>query len=133
MRAAQIGRVLGWLIAVGIIVIGARFLIDPLGSATGYGVRLPNEAPPAFLYAKGIRDIASGLIAVVLLLTARPRVLGLVPAAATTIPVADALIVRGAGGPLWVVLGIHAATAVLMLVAVACLLAGRPVSRPVVE
>jgi hypothetical protein len=58
----SIGFYLSGVIAVGIIFIGCRFLLAPITAAAAYGV--PAGAEPhsrAYLSAKGIRDIASGL------------------------------------------------------------------------
>lgn len=60
----NIGFVLSALIAVGIIFIGGRFLAAPSLAATAYGVPAGTEPHSrAYLSAKGIRDIASGLFA----------------------------------------------------------------------
>jgi hypothetical protein len=64
--ATNIGLVLCAVIAVRIIFIGGRFLAAPSLAATGYGV--PAGTDPhsrAYLSAKGIRDIASGLFAAI--------------------------------------------------------------------
>jgi Domain of unknown function (DUF4267) len=64
--ATNIGLVLFAVIAVRIIFIGGRFLAAPSLAATGYGV--PAGTDPhsrAYLSAKGIRDIASGLFAAI--------------------------------------------------------------------
>ena len=72
--ATNIGFVLSALIALGIIYIGGRFLAAPSLAATGYGVPAGTEPHSrAYLSAKGIRDIASGLIAAMLSLRVRTR------------------------------------------------------------
>jgi len=61
--AATIGFYLFGLIAISIIFIGCRFLLAPSTAAAACGV--PAGAEPhsrAYLSAKGIRDIASGLL-----------------------------------------------------------------------
>jgi len=64
--ATNIGFVLSALIAVGIIYIGGRFLAAPSLAATAYGVPTGTEPHSrAYLSAKGIRDIASGLFAAI--------------------------------------------------------------------
>ena len=55
---------------------------------------------------KGVRDIASGLIAVILLAARMPRVLGWLELAASTIPIGDAIIVRS-NGPKATAYGVH--------------------------
>lgn len=54
-----------WMTAAavaGIIFIGARFIVEPAVGADGYGVPAPMGVSVAYLWAKGIRDIVSGLI-----------------------------------------------------------------------
>ena len=65
--AISIGFYLSSVIAPGIIFIGGRFLLAPSLAAAGYGVPAGTEPHSrAYLFAKGIRDIASGLFAVML-------------------------------------------------------------------
>jgi hypothetical protein len=66
--AAIIGFYLSGVIAIGIIFIGCRFLLAPSTAAAGYGV--PAGVEPhsrAYLSAKGIRDIGSGLFIAILM------------------------------------------------------------------
>lgn len=48
-----------FLVAVGIIFIGLRFIVDPLAGATGFGIPLKELS---YGRIKGIRDIFSGLV-----------------------------------------------------------------------
>ncbi len=116
-------------IGVGIIVIGARFLLVPQAAAAGYGVlAAPAVAqgqaasPYPWLYVKGLRDIASGIFIFILLANQAPQVLGAFMAAASVIPVGDAVIVLRSGGTRAVAFGIHGVTAAVMLAASAALL-----------
>lgn len=122
--STTIGYTLAGLIAAAIIFIGARFLVAPRVAAAGYGV--PADHVPssvgAYLSVKGIRDIASGLFVIILMLAGATHLLGWFILAATIIPVADAVIVRRNGGPGSIVLGVHGATAAVMLVTAAVLL-----------
>ena len=70
----------------------------------------------AYLSAKGIRDIASGLFIAILMAYGSAHVLGWFMAAATLIPVADAVIVLQQGGSRTVAFGVHGGTAVAMLI-----------------
>jgi hypothetical protein len=66
--AATIGFYLSGVIAIAIIFIGCRFLLAPSTAAAAY--RVPAGAEPhsrAYLSAKGIRDIASGLFIAILM------------------------------------------------------------------
>jgi hypothetical protein len=116
---------LAGLIAAAIIFIGARFLVAPRVAAAGYGVQ-PDLGQPsvgAFMSVKGVRDIASGLFVVILMAAGETQLLGWMLLAATIIPIADAIIVLRDGGAKSVAYGVHGATAVVMLVTSALLLA----------
>jgi hypothetical protein len=104
------------LVAAGIILIGIRFLLQPRVSAAGFGVPVTGErgAADAFFAVKGIRDIASGLVVVVLMLTAPAHVVGWVMLAYTVVPLGDMVIVLRWGGRKAQAFGIHGATAVFM-------------------
>lgn len=119
-----VGYVLSGLIAAAIVFIGARFLVTPRVAAAGYGVPqdLDTPAARAYLSVKGIRDIASGLIVIILMASSATQLLGWVLVAATVIPVADAVIVLRNGGTRAVALGVHGLTAVVMLVTATLLL-----------
>jgi hypothetical protein len=119
-----VGYALSGLIAVAIVVIGARFLIAPAIAAAGYGVPAdPNqELVRAYLSAKGVRDIASGLFIAILMLAGATHLLGWIMLAATVIPVVDAAIVLRNGGTKAVAYGVHGGTAVVMLITTALLL-----------
>jgi Domain of unknown function (DUF4267) len=123
MLVTDIGYVLAGLTAVGIIVIGARFLIAPAVAAAGFGIAAGHDGgnTDPYLSVKGVRDIASGLIAVILLTAQMPHILGWFELAASTIPISDALIVRRHGGPKATAYGVHGATAVVLLATAALL------------
>jgi hypothetical protein len=115
--AATIGFYLSGVIAVGIIFIGGRFLLAPSLAATGYGVPAGTEPHSrAYLSAKGIRDIASGLFIAILIAYGSAHVLGWFMLAATLIPIADAVIVLHQGSSRTVALGVHGGAAVAMLI-----------------
>lgn len=119
-----IGYVLAGLIAVAIIVIGARFLLAPRAAAAGYGLQ-PDLGQPlvrAYLSIKGIRDIASGLFVIILMIGGDTHLLGWIILAATIIPLADTAIVLGNNGPKSIAWGVHGATAAIMLITSALLL-----------
>jgi Domain of unknown function (DUF4267) len=100
-----------------LIFIGARFIVAPRTAAAGFGLAAPfvdGHADP-YLSAKGVRDIASGLIAVILLAARLPHVLGWFELAASIIPIGDALIVLRRNGPKATAYGVHGATAAVLL------------------
>ena len=124
MTTMTIGYILAGLIGAGIIFIGARFILAPRVAAAGYGVQpdLGQRSVRAYLSVKGIRDIASGLFLFILMAAGATHLLGWVILAATIIPIADATIVLGHGGPKSIAWGVHGVTAVVMLITSALLL-----------
>src|SRR6476646_2132191 len=80
----QIGYALSGLLGAGIIVIGARFLVAPQAAAAAYGMTNEQGGPAGdpYLAVKGVRDIASGVVAFVLLAAGKPHILGRYLAAA---------------------------------------------------
>ena len=121
--------VLYWLVAlvaIGIIIIGARFLVAPLAAAEGFGVPADGPRTIAYLWAKGTRDIVSGLLVIALLwLGAGRRVLGAFIGVAALIPIGDCLNVYvNVGASSAMALAIHGGTAVFMVTLAALLWAG---------
>ena len=119
-----IGYVLAGLLAAAIIFIGARFVVAPRVAAAGYGV-LPDLNQPgarAYLSVKGVRDIATGLYVIILMVAGANHLVGWVMFAATIIPLADAAIVLRNGGSKSIAWGVHGGTAVVMLITTALLL-----------
>jgi Domain of unknown function (DUF4267) len=115
--ATNIGFFLSALIAVGIIFIGGRFLAAPSLAAAAYGVPASSEPHSrAYLSAKGIRDIASGLFAAIPIAYGSTRPLGWFMLVAILIPVGDAAIVLHQGGTRAAAFGIYDSTAAVMLI-----------------
>src|SRR5215467_406770 len=113
----RIGFYLSGVIAIAIIFIGCRFLLAPSTAAAAYGVPAGAELHSrAYLFAKGIRDIASGLFAAMLIAFGSAHALGWFMLIATIIPIADAVIVLRQGGNRTVAFGVHGGTAVAMLI-----------------
>ena len=126
MVLTKIGNGLSGLLGAGSIVIGARFLVVPREAAAAYGITTEQGRPASdpFLAAKGVRDIASGVAALVLLAAGKPHVLGRYLAAASIIPIGDAMIVLRGNGPKATAYGVHGTTAAVMLGTAALLLSG---------
>lgn len=122
----KIGYGLSGLLGVGLIVIGARFLIAPQAAAAGYGITNVQDAPASdpFLAVKGVRDIAFGFVTLVLLAAEKPHILGRYLIAASIAPAGDATIVLRHDGPKVTAYGVHGATAAAMLGTAALLLSG---------
>lgn len=124
MTITAIGYVLAGLLAAAIIFIGARFLVAPRIAAAGYGVQPDLDQPGAgaYLSVKGVRDIATGLYVIILMIGGATHLIGWVMLAATVIPLVDVAIVLRNGGSISTAFGIHGATAAVMLVTAALLL-----------
>ncbi len=124
-----IASIVAGVIGVGIILIGVRFLLAPRVAAAGFGVpveaagdKTAAGAPAPWLYAKGVRDIVSGVFLLILLVGGAPHLLGAFMVAAGLIPVGDAAIVRHSGGSSTAAFGIHGATAAVLVAAGVALL-----------
>jgi len=104
------------LLAAGIIFIGVRFLAAPMTAAAAFGVPAGATPQMAYLWAKGTRDIVSGLLLFGLLgMRVRPRVISVFILIAALIPVTDFVNVylnMGYGSAL----AIHAGTAAFMVI-----------------
>ena len=126
MVPTKIGYGLSGLLGAGIIVIGARFLLAPQAAAAAYGITSEQGDPASdpYLAVKGVRDIASGVVAFALLASGKPHSLGKYMAAASIIPIGDAAIVLRNNGPKATAYGVHGTTAAAMLATAALLLIG---------
>lgn len=89
----RIALTLALVTGLGMIFIGARFLLFPEIAEAGYGIHFPENGDYSFHYIKGIRDIFSGVVLCLLFLTKQIKALGITLLAGTIIPVADMLIV----------------------------------------
>jgi hypothetical protein len=124
MTLTHVAYAITWIIGIGILFIGVRFLLAPRPSAAGYGVAVGPQAgdATAYLAVKGVRDVGSGLIAIALILAATPQALGWFMLSAAVMPIGDALIVLRYRGPKLTAYAVHGATAAVMVVAAALLL-----------
>ena len=87
--------VLFWLIALfaaGLVLIGAWAVVEPMGSARGFGVPVSGMDTFAYLWAAGTRDIVLGLLVMAFLrLRVSRRVLAVSMAVTALIPIGDVL------------------------------------------
>lgn len=96
MTRRTLTRGLSLLTGLGLVFIGTRFLLAPRVGAEGYGVFLPAaDMHYAFHYAKGIRDVFSGLLMVVFAGLGHDRPLGWVLLLGGLIPCVDLAVVLG--------------------------------------
>jgi Domain of unknown function (DUF4267) len=121
-RARRLAVLALGAVGAAIVPIGARFLVRPEAAATGFGIGTAPGDP--YLAVKGIRDIGSGLMLLVVLARADQRVAGATALAAATMPLGDMIVVLARGGSPRVALGVHGATCLAMVAAAATLLSG---------
>jgi len=111
--------VLAALIAAGIIVIGCFYLGSPERMTGSFGLKppAPDADTRAWLRLKGIRDVATGLILLAMMLTADWRLVGIVLLVEAVIPLGDMSIILGSGGSKSKAFSIHGVTCAVMLIA----------------
>lgn len=89
----KISIAIAFLTGLGMVFIGTRFLSAPEVAEIGYGIRFNNQGDYSFHYIKGIRDVFSGLLICIFILTKQTKALGITLAVGTIIPTVDMLIV----------------------------------------
>ena len=106
------------LIAVSVFVIGSFYLVAPERVSGSFGLKPPasDADTRAWLRLKGIRDVASGLVVLTMMLTADRRSLGIALIVYAVIPLGDMAIVLGSGGSRPRAFSIHGVTCAVMLV-----------------
>ena len=107
------------LVSIGIIVIGCFYVASPQRILGGFGLKPP--APDADTFAwlrlKGIRDVASGLAVLTLMLAKDSRTVGIVLLVFALIPFGDMSNVLISGGRKATALSVHGITCAVMLFA----------------
>lgn len=127
MKLKHLTTALAALGAAFIIYVGLSYLIAPQATAADFGIPTwPRQEGAAFLAVKGVRDIATGLVILALLLTGHRRALGWATAAIAFVPLGDAVIVLNSGGAAATALGVHGSTAAAVLLTAVLLLRERP-------
>ena len=109
---------LAGLIALAIIAIGIFYLASPSRILGGFGLKPPASDGDtlAWLRLKGIRDIASGLVVLTVMLMSDRRMTGIVMLVFAVIPFGDMSVVLGSGGSRAKALSIHGLTCAVMIV-----------------
>ena len=107
------------LVSVGITVIGCFYLASPQRILGGFGLKPPAPDPDthAWLRLKGIRDVASGLAVLTLMLATDSRTVGIVLLVFALIPFGDMSNVLISGGRKATALSVHGVTCAVMLFA----------------
>ena len=106
------------LLAVAIIVIGCFYLIAPERISGTFGLKPPasDADTRAWLRPKGIRDIASGLLVLAMMLAADRRLVGIAVLVEAIIPLGDMSIILGSGGSKSQAFSVHGVTCAVMVV-----------------
>ncbi len=107
------------LVSVGIIVIGCLYLTSPQRILGGFGLRPParDADTHAWLRLKGIRDVATGLAVLTLMLTSDSRTVGIVLLVFALIPFGDMSNILVSGGRKVTAFSVHGVTCAVMLFA----------------
>ncbi|MEV6240837.1 DUF4267 domain-containing protein [Lentzea sp. NPDC051838] len=122
----RLTTIMAWLVVLAGFVFGLNYLLNGHGAAAGFGV----VDPSGYYVVKGVRDLAYGLTALILLLLKQRRALGWVVLADAIIPIGDCLAVITSGGPLSIALSVHGSAAVLVLLTAGLLLRETAPARP---
>ena len=106
------------LMAVAIIVIGCFYLASPERMTGSFGLKPPasDVDTRAWLRLKGIRDVASGLVVLTMMLTVGTRSVGIALLVLAITPFGDMSVILGSGGSKSKAFSIHGATCTAMLV-----------------
>jgi hypothetical protein len=110
--------VIAELLAAGIIVIGAFYILSPQRIMGGFGLKLPvpDADTRAWLRLKGIRDIGSGLVVLTLMRTTDPRTVGIALLVLSFVAFGDMCNVLPSGGSKSTAFSVHGATCAVMVV-----------------
>jgi hypothetical protein len=106
-----------------ILLVGARFLLQPRPAAAGYGVPAQSDGDPAYLAIKGLRDAVFGILGLTLLAFADTHAEACFMLVAALVPLGDTLIVLRYGGARATAFGVHFATAIVVLISAGLLFA----------
>lgn len=114
------------LAGIGIITIGALYIFNPMAATQSFGLPLPGKSENVawWLRLKGVRDIASGLVVLALMLWGDSRTLGIVLLVEALIPLGDMSLILAAKGSASRAFAIHGVTAALMILAAIPLMQG---------
>jgi hypothetical protein len=113
MHAAAL--VVGLIACVAIIGLGVRFILRPRQATLDFGIAA--DSLRGLTEIKGVRDITSGVVPLVVWASAVTSPLGWVLVAAALTPTADALIVLTNGGKRSKAFGVHGVTAGVLVAA----------------
>ena len=107
------------LVAAGIIVIGSFYLVSPARVLGSFGLKPPasDADTRAWLRLKGIRDLASGLALLTMMLTTDSRTVSILLLVFAIIPFGDMSNILVSGGRKATAFSVHGVTCAVMLFA----------------
>lgn len=110
--------ILATLAATGIFVIGCFYIASPEKISGSFGLKPPasDADTRAWLRLKGIRDIASGLVVLTMMLAVDSRAVGIALLVLAIIPLGDMSNILVSGGRKATAFSVHGVTCVVMLV-----------------
>ncbi|MER6143607.1 DUF4267 domain-containing protein [Streptomyces sparsogenes] len=124
MSKQRITTALVILTAAAPLFFGLNFLLNPHGAPDGFGIEpWPQGNAQGYFVVKGVRDLAIGATALILLALGQRRALGWVILVDATVPLGDALAVVTHGGTLTTALTVHVSAACVVLLTAGMLLA----------
>jgi Domain of unknown function (DUF4267) len=111
--------IIATLTAVGIIIIGCFYIASPERVTGSFGLKPPatDADTRAWLRLKGIRDIASGLAVLTLMMVADSHTVGIVMIVFAVIPFGDMTNILASGGKKTTAFSVHGVTCAVMLAA----------------
>jgi Domain of unknown function (DUF4267) len=110
-----VALIVGIIACLAIVVLGVRFFLAPDQATLDFGVAPGNVR--ALTEIKGVRDVASGVVLLVVWAAAGRTALGWALIAAAITPTGDALIVLANGGKPSKALGVHGLTSAVLVAA----------------
>ncbi|RDI53153.1 DUF4267 domain-containing protein [Nocardia mexicana] len=137
MNLSRIATALVLALVAFVFYFGTGFLVAPESTAAGFGLPAwPHGEAAAFLNIKGVRDVTSGMVILVLLLARQRFALGIAVLTFALAPVGDMITVLSHHGSAAMAFGVHGLTAVGMALTGALLIrerraVGKPVPQPI--
>ena len=115
----QLALAVAALVALAIIMIGALYVSRPRTATRSFGLPPPEDGPNIawWLRLKGVRDIASGLAPLAVMVWDGSHMVGIIPLVEAIVPIGDMLVIHAAKGSARSAFGMHGLTALLMILA----------------
>lgn len=117
MSLPRVNTVLAAFASLIVIFFGLNFLLNGEGAAAGFGIaHWPQGDAAGYYVVKGVRDLATGAVGLLLLGMKQRRVLSWVTLINAFIPIGDGIAVATHGGTIATATMIHWSAATLVLI-----------------